>query len=76
MVAPLITRGYEDPQRTIEINGQGILTGVFYNVTDGALAGMKMYVASDIAKEKEMVASSVTSCTIGMLKREYNMILC
>jgi putative glucuronide porin len=52
MVAPLITRGYEDPQRTIEINGQGILTGVFYNVTDGALAGMKMYVASDIAKEK------------------------
>ncbi|SET45473.1 MULTISPECIES: glucuronide uptake porin UidC [Kosakonia] len=52
MVAPLITHGYEDPQRTIEINGQGILTGVFYNVTDGALAGMKMYVASDIAKEK------------------------
>lgn len=52
MVAPLITHGYEDPQRTIEINGQGILTGIFYNVTDGMLAGMKMYVASDIAKEK------------------------
>jgi len=52
MLAPLMTRGYEDSQRTIEIHGQGVLAGVFYNVTEGPLSGMKMYIASDIAKEK------------------------
>ncbi|GAB7269326.1 hypothetical protein DZS_07190 [Dickeya ananatis] len=52
MIAPLITHGYEDANRTIEINGRGILTGVFYNIKEGPLSGVKMYVASDVAKEK------------------------
>lgn len=52
MLAPLITRGYEDTRRTIRMKGRGILAGVFYNVQEGPLSGLKMYVASDVAKEK------------------------
>ncbi|ELI8127091.1 glucuronide uptake porin UidC [Yersinia enterocolitica] len=52
MLAPLITRGYEDTRRTIEINGRGVLAAVFYNVTEGPLVGLKMSLGADMAKEK------------------------
>lgn len=52
MVAPLITRGYEDSRRTIEINGKGVLVAAFYNITDGPLTGLKISIGTDMAKEK------------------------
>lgn len=58
MLAPLITRGYEDTKRTIEINGRGVLAAVFYNVTEGPLSGLKLSLGADIAKEKRGNGSS------------------
>lgn len=52
MLAPLITHGYEDTRRTIEINGRGVLAAMFYNVTDGPLEGLKLSVGTDLAREK------------------------
>lgn len=52
MLAPLITHGYEDTRRTIEINGRGVLAAMFYNVTDGPLEGVKLSVGTDLAREK------------------------
>ncbi|WP_417903684.1 glucuronide uptake porin UidC [Brenneria corticis] len=52
MIAPIVTKGYQDQQRTIKINGLGVVGGVMYNFTDGMLKGLNMYVAADRAREK------------------------
>lgn len=52
MIAPILTHGYEDQQRTVKLKGLGVLGGVMYNFTDGMLKGLNMYVAADMAREK------------------------
>lgn len=52
MVAPLMTHGYVDPRRTTTVKGRALLGVLFYKVNSGPLAGLKAFIASDIAREK------------------------
>lgn len=52
MLAPIVTKGYQDKQRTIKVDGLGVMGGVMYNISDGPFKGLNMYVAADRAREK------------------------
>ncbi|MFH8135758.1 glucuronide uptake porin UidC [Pantoea osteomyelitidis] len=50
--APILTHGYESNRQDVKIKGAGLLGGINYRQTKGALKGLNFFLAADKGKEK------------------------